>query len=68
MAKKSEGTTKKRGKSASNSPPLSPEKLENEIRERAEEIYLRRISTGEPGDELSDWLTAETEVKQKYRL
>lgn len=35
---------------------------EQRIRERAYEIYLSR--SGGDGDELSDWLTAERELKQ----
>jgi hypothetical protein len=37
--------------------------LNEEIRKRAEEIYRRR--NGGPGDELTDWLQAEKEVKQR---
>jgi hypothetical protein len=40
--------------------------LRGEIRQRAEEIYNKR--GGSPGDELSDWLAAEKEVKRKYGL
>jgi len=40
--------------------PLSAAELQTRIRARANEIFLAR--NGAPGDELSDWLTAEREV------
>jgi hypothetical protein len=40
--------------------------LREEIRHLAEENYEKR--GGSPGDEISDWLTAEREVKKKYGL
>jgi hypothetical protein len=36
------------------------------IRLRAEEIYRDRINNGNHGDELSDWLQAERELKSVY--
>lgn len=39
-----------------------------EITKRAEEIYKIRIASNKPGDQLSDWLQAEKEVKIKYKL
>jgi hypothetical protein len=44
---------------------IAPEKLDEEIRLRAHEIFLAR---GEEGDALSDWLQAEQEIKEKYEL
>jgi Protein of unknown function (DUF2934) len=41
---------------------IGPVSNEQRIRERAYEIYLSRNGNGE-GDELSDWLTAERELK-----
>lgn len=40
--------------------------LREEIRRRAEELYS--IRGGSPGDELSDWLAAEKEMKKKYGI
>jgi hypothetical protein len=37
-----------------------------EIRARANEIYLKRGNG--PGDELSDWLAAERDIKKKYGI
>lgn len=34
------------------------------IRERAEEIYRRRMEEGTPGDADSDWFQAEEELKK----
>jgi hypothetical protein len=65
MAKKNEGVAKKTGKAIVR-PTL--EQLQEEIRAKAHEIYLQRVSSGEPGDDLSDWLRAEAEVKHKYNL
>jgi hypothetical protein len=44
----------------------NPGDYNDEINQRAYEIYLQR---GEkPGDDISDWLRAEKEVKEKYSL
>lgn len=40
--------------------------LDEEIRERARQIYLLRKP--EAGDALSDWLQAEKEIKLKYKI
>jgi hypothetical protein len=46
--------------------PQSVNDLREEIRRRAEEIYIKR--GGSPGDEMSDWLEAEKEIKKKYGI
>jgi hypothetical protein len=46
--------------------PITPEKLEEEIRIRAREIYLARGDAR--GDSLADWLQAEKEVKKKHKI
>jgi hypothetical protein len=38
----------------------------DQIRARANEIYLNRGNA--PGDDLSDWLQAEKEIKKKYGI
>jgi hypothetical protein len=40
---------------------------ENEIREKAKEIYLQRIGRGEHGTELDDWLKAEALLKKSNK-
>ncbi len=45
---------------------IDPEKLVEEIRKRAHEIFLERGD--KEGDALSDWLQAEQEIKKKYNL
>ena len=35
----------------------------DDIRRRAEEIYRARVNNGHHGDELSDWLQAEKELR-----
>src|SRR5262245_13452996 len=42
---------------------LSDEPRDAEIRARAHEIYLSRVSIGAVGDALSDWLQAERELR-----
>lgn len=42
-----------------------PINLEDEIRQRAFELYQQRESS--PGSEAEDWLAAEREVRQRYR-
>ena len=46
--------------------PITPEKLEEEIRKRAREIFLERGDAS--GDALTDWLKAEKEIKKKYNI
>jgi hypothetical protein len=68
MATKKTTTTKKAapvkktataGKKAVSKRKISAE----DIRKRAEEIYRARINNGNHGDEVSDWLQAEKELK-----
>lgn len=44
----------------------NPGDYNDEINQRAYEIYLQRGEN--PGDDISDWLIAEKEVKEKYSL
>jgi hypothetical protein len=44
-------------------PAGKSEPSEEEIREKAKEIYQRRVGLGEHGDEINDWLTAEEQLK-----
>lgn len=37
---------------------------ESDIRKKAQEIYDKRVLKGIPGDEVSDWLKAEDELKK----
>jgi Protein of unknown function (DUF2934) len=46
-------------------PNLIPINLDDEIRRRAYELYQQRGTAS--GNEAEDWLTAEREVKQRYR-
>ncbi|MGD2034553.1 MAG: hypothetical protein PVF73_05815 [Bacteroidales bacterium] len=56
--KKAKTTTKKAA------PRTRKVKVSSEvIQQRAEQIYQDRLQTGIPGDELSDWLQAEKELK-----
>ena len=57
------------GKSANLAPGNHvPSNLEEEIRQRAYELYLQRQSTAgtASGDENQDWLIAEREVRSRY--
>lgn len=45
---------------------ITPEQLDNEIRERANQICIERGTN--PGSALEDWLQAEKEIKAKYKL
>jgi hypothetical protein len=38
------------------------------VEKRAYELYLGRMKSGVAGDEMSDWLQAEKEVKAKYKI
>ncbi|MGA9306357.1 MAG: DUF2934 domain-containing protein [Candidatus Sulfotelmatobacter sp.] len=48
-----------------NAAPPIPINLEDEIRRRAYELYQQRGNAS--GSEAEDWLTAEREIKQRYR-
>jgi len=39
-----------------------------EIKSKAYDIFLERQRTNKPGDEMSDWLKAEVEIKKKYKM
>lgn len=39
-----------------------------DIEKRAYEVYLERMKSGTPGDEMSDWLKAEKDIKTKYKI
>ena len=54
LAAKKVTTTKK--------PPARKRVTERSIRKRAEEIYLKRMEEGTPGDADSDWSQAEQEL------
>lgn len=45
---------------------ITPEQLDNEIRERANQICIERGAN--PGSALQDWLQAEKEIKIKYNI
>jgi len=60
----------KTSRSPTSSPPTKlqndpPEELQEQIRQRAYELYYERGA--EDGHDLDDWLQAETEVRQKNR-
>ncbi len=46
----------------------SPEELYLEIRETAYQIYEARMANNVPGDEVTDWMDAEAQVRAKYGL
>jgi len=46
----------------------SLETLQEEIRKTAAEVYQGRMAAHRSGDELSDWLQAEKEVKKRFKL
>lgn len=54
------------GKQAQLGKKVAPKKriTEKTIRKRAEEIYLRRMKEGIPGDADSDWRQAEEELRK----
>ncbi len=49
-------------------PAFSPEDMHEEIRTMAQSIYSERQNKHLPGDELSDWLSAEKKIKAKHKL
>ncbi len=57
-----------RKKKESGEKTITVEQLNEEIRKKANEIYLKRVKENKLGDELSDWLEAEKIVKEKYGI
>lgn len=47
-------------------PDLS--QLLSEIEKRSYELYEERMKNGISGSDLEDWLTAEAEIKNKYKI
>jgi len=45
-----------------------PDAIEREIRAAAQRIFEDRQAKGLDGDEVSDWVRAEAEVKKKHKL
>ena len=37
------------------------------VEQRAYEIYMKRVSAGTPGDQIGDWLQAESEIRSEAR-
>jgi hypothetical protein len=56
------------GKTANQVPVGDPVNLEEEIRQRAYELYLQRAATASngSGDENQDWLIAEREIRARH--
>ena len=48
---------------AKKSTPKKTSITESDIRKKAEEIFQKRLATGEEGDHVSDWLKAEEALK-----
>jgi hypothetical protein len=46
----------------------NPEELFEEIRAVAFQIYEARMACGAAGDEVTDWLDAEAQVRAKYGM
>ena len=68
MAKSKEPAPKKSNPAKKQAERPSLEQLQEEIKAKAHEVFLKRCAKNEGGDELSDWLKAEAEIKKKYRL
>lgn len=47
---------------------LDQSAFHKEVELKAHDLYLKRQKTNAPGDTLSDWLIAESELKRKYRM
>ena len=56
----------KKERKAKNAPSL--ESFQNEIRQRAEELFRARTANNFYGSELTDWLAAEKEIKTKHGI
>jgi hypothetical protein len=45
---------------------VSEADIEQEIRQLAYELHLKRVEAGVAGDEMSDWIAAEAEVRKRH--
>jgi len=66
--KKSPSSPRKKTAPTKTPQTISLSDLKNEIDARAHQIYLDRMAAHTPGDELSDWLQAEAEIKKAHKL
>ena len=66
MAKKTTVVKKEKPDNKKNDRDIS--RYYGEIQKRAYEIYEFRIRNGMDGDAVSDWTTAENEIKVKYHI
>lgn len=72
MAKKasaagsSAGTGTKKRSTKKSSKKIDINKFFDEIEKRAYEIFEERMKNKVPGDDMSDWIQAENEVREKY--
>ena len=56
--------TRQPTRSARSEPAPGSRRLEEQVRQRAYEIYLSRQREDAPGDAASDWLRAEQELRR----
>ncbi|MCX7881791.1 MAG: DUF2934 domain-containing protein [Brevinematales bacterium] len=61
-------STEKKTPTRGSKKKITLQELQQEIEKRAYEISIERRAQGRHGDELSDWLEAEAEIKAKYGL
>ncbi len=66
-------TTKKTTEKTDAAPKTAAKKVDlsnflEEIKAKAYDIFEERDRNGQPGNEMSDWLAAEAEIKRKYNI
>ncbi len=70
MAVKKENTAAIMKNTAGKKSPAKSDlsKFLSEVQQKAYEIYIARQKTGQSGNEMSDWLKAEKEIKSRYKI
>ena len=63
MAKKSSAPSGARSNHKKDTASPSARKAPTNVEARAYEIYMKRVSQGKQGSEVSDWLQAESELR-----
>jgi hypothetical protein len=63
-----ESTSKNESSKKKETPSVDLQKFLKDVEKRAYEIYLDRQKSGKSGDEFSDWVQAENDIKKKFKI
>ena len=61
-------TVKKEASTAKKTVKPDLKEFLEEVEKKAYDLYLDRMKSGAPCDDIADWFAAEKEIKEKYNL